>query len=163
MLAACWLANPARPLPHPLVLPLAGAAAIWLIGVPFGLARLHWRFTSLRDLAFIGGASVLTALLLTLLLVGSGLKLPSFSFPACLALCLVAALATPRLLYRLKRQPGATAVTESDTAAKAILVGNRRGIGIVFKRAGPDDVQPLPRGWADGAVLPPYRAPHPGP
>ena len=103
VLAAFWLADPVRPWPHPLALPLASAAAIWLIGIPFGLSRLHWRFTSLRDLALVGGASVLTALLLTLLLIGAGLKLPSASFPACLALCLIVARTTPRLLYRLAR------------------------------------------------------------
>ncbi len=124
VLAAGWLADPARPLPQPLALPLAGAAAIWLIGVPFGLSRLHWRFTSLRDLAWIGGASLLAALMLTLLLVGAGLGLPSASYPACLALCLIAALTTPRLLYRLRRHPGpGSASAQTGDGATAILVG----------------------------------------
>jgi O-antigen biosynthesis protein WbqV len=121
VLAAFWLADPVRPWPHPLALPLASAAAIWLIGIPFGLSRLHWRFTSLRDLALVGGASVLTALLLTLLLIGAGLKLPSASFPVCLALCLIVALTTPRLLYRLKRLGGAAPHT--GHTSRAILVG----------------------------------------
>ena len=121
VLAAGWLADPGSPWPHPAVLPLAGAGAIWLIGVPFGLSRLHWRFTSLRDLALIGGAAVLTALLLTLLLVGADLPLPSASFPPLLALCLIVALTTPRLLYRLGRQPGRATSVENVTTA--ILVG----------------------------------------
>ena len=121
VLAAFWLADPVRPWPHPLALPLAGAAAIWLIGIPFGLSRLHWRFTSLRDLALVGGASIVTALLLTLLLIGAGLKLPSASFPACLALCLIVALTTPRLLYRLKRLGGPAPHT--GHTSRAILVG----------------------------------------
>jgi O-antigen biosynthesis protein WbqV len=124
VLAACWLANPMRPWPDPLALPLAGAAAIWLIGVPFGLSRLHWRFTSLRDLALIGGACILTALLLSLLLIGAGIRLPSASFPACLALCLIVALTTPRLLYRLQRQPGpGSAGSNHANATHSILVG----------------------------------------
>jgi FlaA1/EpsC-like NDP-sugar epimerase len=123
VLAAFWLANPARPWPHPPSLPLAGAAAIWLIGVPFGLSRQHWRFTSLRDLALVGGACLVTALLLTLLLVGAGFALPSASFPAGLALCLIAALTTPRLLYRLRRLPAPGPGSASSPGTAAILVG----------------------------------------
>jgi FlaA1/EpsC-like NDP-sugar epimerase len=120
VLAAFWLAKPASPFPRPMALPLAAAGAIWLLGIPFGLSRLHWRFTALRDLAFIGGASLLTAILLTLLLVGAGLPLPSASFPPILALCLIVALTTPRLLYRLGREPGAAGHRSNTTT---ILVG----------------------------------------
>lgn len=100
-----WLTDPASPWPRPAALPIAGAAAIWLIGVPFGLSRLHWRFISLRDLAMIGGAAAIVALMLTLLLIGAGLSMPSMSFPAVLALSLIVLLTAPRLLYRLARQP----------------------------------------------------------
>jgi O-antigen biosynthesis protein WbqV len=120
VLAAYWLADPASPRPHPLALPLAAAAIIWLAGIPFGLSRLHWRFTALRDLARIGGASILTAIVLTLLLVGAGVRMPSASLPIILALCLAVALTTPRLLYRLVREPGGNEMTNTP---KAILVG----------------------------------------
>ena len=120
VLAAYWLADPASPRPHPLALPLAAAAIIWLAGIPFGLSRLHWRFTALRDLARIGGASILTAIVLTLLLVGAGVRMPSASLPVILALCLAVALTTPRLLYRLVREPGGNDMTNTP---KAILVG----------------------------------------
>jgi O-antigen biosynthesis protein WbqV len=120
VLAAYWLADPASPRPHPLALPLAAAAIIWLAGIPFGLSRLHWRFTALRDLARIGGASILTAIVLTLLLVGAGVRMPSASLPVILALCLAVALTTPRLLYRLGREPGGNEMTNTP---KAILVG----------------------------------------
>jgi O-antigen biosynthesis protein WbqV len=119
VLAAYWLADPAHPRPHPAAMTLAAAGAIWLMGIPFGLSRLHWRFTALRDLALIGGASVVAAILLTLLLVGAGLKLPSASFPPILALCLIVALTTPRLLYRLRREPG----TAGAAQLTAILAG----------------------------------------
>ena len=125
VLAAGWLADPARPVPHPLFLPLAGAGALWLVGVPFGLSRMHWRYTALRDLALLGGASLLVALLLSLLLIGAGLPLPSASFPACLALCLAVALTTPRLLYRLRRQPALPA-----EGSPAILVGTGEGCAL---------------------------------
>ena len=121
VLAACWLADPHAPWPAPPALPLAGAAAIWLIGIPFGLARLHWRFISLRDLALIGAAGAVAGLMLTLLLIGAGLPLPSDSFPAVLALCLIVFLTAPKLLYRLARQPGTRGETVERTA---LLVGN---------------------------------------
>jgi O-antigen biosynthesis protein WbqV len=116
-----WLVDPARPWPDPLALPLGGAVAIWLIGVPFGLSRLHWRFVSLRDLAMIGAAGVVVALMLVLLLVGAGLPVPSVAFPVVLALVLVVVLTGPKLLYRLARQR----TGERDVAAQtAVLVGS---------------------------------------
>jgi O-antigen biosynthesis protein WbqV len=115
------LANPAKPWPDPILLPAAGAAAIWLTGIPFGLSRLHWRFSAPRDLALIGGAALLTALMLTLLLVGAGLDLPSPSFPIVLALTLIVTLTAPRLLYRLARQPAAR--QDNAAAQTAMLVG----------------------------------------
>jgi O-antigen biosynthesis protein WbqV len=115
-----WLATPAVPWPHPHVLPLAGAAAIWLIGVPFGLARLHWRFVSLRDLAVIGAAAVVTALMLVLLMAGAGLPMPSPAFPVILALLLSVLLTGPKLLYRVARS---RAQVGEPAAQTAVLVG----------------------------------------
>ncbi|WP_291421692.1 nucleoside-diphosphate sugar epimerase/dehydratase [Acidocella sp.] len=116
-----WLADPAAPIPQPPVLPLGGAVAIWLIGVPLGLPRLHWRFISFRDLAMIGAAGAVTAVMLVLLLIGSGIPLPSPAFPVILALCLVVFLISPKFLYRLAR------IRSSDrriAAQRAILVGD---------------------------------------
>jgi O-antigen biosynthesis protein WbqV len=118
---ACWLAGNGK-LPAGLrVLPVAGAVAIWLIGVPFGLSRLHWRFTALRDLALVGGAGVVAAILLVLLLVGAGVALPSAGFPVVLGLCMVVALTAPRVVYRLARTAGRQA--EAAGVTTAILVG----------------------------------------
>jgi FlaA1/EpsC-like NDP-sugar epimerase len=116
-----WLANPAQPLPRPMGLPLAGAAAIWLIGVPFGLSRLHWRFISLRDLAMIAAAAAVTGVMLSLLLVGAGLSLASPAFPVILVLVLVLYLTAPKLAYRLWRQAGAE---REETGETAILIGD---------------------------------------
>jgi FlaA1/EpsC-like NDP-sugar epimerase len=109
VIAACWLADPSHPMPRPAALPMAGIAAIWLIGVPFGMSRQHWRFTSLGDIVAVGSVAVLTALLISLLLIGVGAPLPSASFPVLLAITIALGLAAPRLLYRLARRPAAAA------------------------------------------------------
>ncbi|HVE23014.1 MAG TPA: nucleoside-diphosphate sugar epimerase/dehydratase [Acidocella sp.] len=116
-----WLANPAHPFPSPALLPLAGAVAIWLIGVPFGLSRLHWRFVSFRDLAMIGAAAAVTGLMLVLLLIGAGLPMPSAAFPVILILTLVMALSGPKLLYRLARLAPAE---KQEATQSAALVGS---------------------------------------
>lgn len=118
--ASFWLANPARPIPDPPALPLAGALAVWLFGSPFGLLRLHWRYVSLRDLLLIGAGALAIALMLSLLLVGAGIPLPSPAFPVILALVLAAALIAPKVLYRLMRQ----AQTTKETVQTALLVGD---------------------------------------
>jgi len=117
---AFWLARPARPLPDPAALPVAGAVAIWLIGVPFGLSRHHWRFTALVDLGLVGGAGLVAAVLLTLLMVGAGIALPGPSFPVLLSICMILALTAPRVVYRLARRPAQAA---NEAMMKAILVG----------------------------------------
>jgi O-antigen biosynthesis protein WbqV len=117
VIAAFWMVGVGWP--RPAGLPVAGAVAIWLIGVPFGLSRLHWRYISLRDLAVIGAAAVVAALMIFLLLVGAGLSLPSVAFPVVLALALVVFLTAPKLAYRLARQR--SQVSEADKTA--LLVG----------------------------------------
>ncbi|MDE2319685.1 MAG: polysaccharide biosynthesis protein [Rhodospirillales bacterium] len=115
-----WLANPAAPIPQPQALPLAGAGAIWLIGIPFGLSRLHWRFVSLHDLVLLGFAAIVTSIMLTLLMVGAGAPLPSPAFPVILALMMAATLSVPKLLYRLLRQRRG----KQGAAQTALLVGD---------------------------------------
>ncbi len=115
-----WLANPGAPIPQPHLLPLAGAGAIWLIGIPFGLSRLHWRFVSLRDLVLMGATAVVTSIMLTLLMVGAGGLLPSPAFPFILTLMLAASLTVPKLLYRLLRQKRG----QQGAAQTAMLVGD---------------------------------------
>ena len=118
--ASFWLANPAAPVPHPHMLPVAGAGAVWLLGIPFGLSRLHWRFVSMRDLMGLGLAALVTALMLCLLVVGAGISLPSASFPVILTLTLGAALTLPKLIYRLVRQKRGA----RGAAQTALLVGD---------------------------------------
>ena len=115
-----WLANPQAPWAWPHFFPLAGAAAIWLIGIPFGLARLHWRFVSFRDLAMLTAAAIVTATMLVLLMVGTGQALPSPAFPVILVLVLALFLTAPKFCYRLLREPTAG----REAAQSAILVGS---------------------------------------
>ncbi|EGO96299.1 nucleoside-diphosphate sugar epimerase/dehydratase, partial [Acidiphilium sp. PM] len=124
VIGACWLADPAHPMPSPAVLPLAGSAAIWLVGVPFGLARQHWRFTALPDAIAVGASAVFAALLLVLLLVGVGARLPSASFPPLLMITLGLALLAPRVLYRMARSRREVL---SDDAETALLLGDGEG------------------------------------
>ncbi|MDR3520276.1 MAG: nucleoside-diphosphate sugar epimerase/dehydratase [Acidocella sp.] len=119
---AGWLCAPASSWPGGLALAVGGAVAIWLIGVPFGLARLHWRYTSMRDLALAGGAGVSTAVLLILLIIGSGLSLPSPSYPLGLMFSMLVCLVGPRIAYRLWRNAGSSNATKAMTSA--LLVGN---------------------------------------
>jgi O-antigen biosynthesis protein WbqV len=122
-----WLAAPAGPWVGMHVLPLGGAVAVWLIGVPFGLARLHWRFVSFRDLGLVAAAAMVTAVMLVLLMVGAGLAMPSAGFPVILALVLVVLLVGPKLAYRLARQANDMAATAEQTA---VLVGTGEGAEI---------------------------------
>ncbi|MDD2877226.1 MAG: nucleoside-diphosphate sugar epimerase/dehydratase [Acidiphilium sp.] len=124
VIAAAWLAAPAHPMPNPALLPLAGTGAIWLIGVPFGLARQHWRFTSLPDLIAIGAIAMLAAVLIILLLVGVGAELPSASFPVLLVLTFTLGLTAPRLLYRIARAP--REMPDNDAEA-ALVLGDGEG------------------------------------
>lgn len=115
-----WLANPTQPVPNPLALPLAGAVAVWLFGAPFGLWRLHWRYVSLRDLLLTGCGAIAIAIMLSLLMVGTGINLPSPAFPIILMLTLASALTAPKVLYRLLRQPH----NRHRTVQTALLVGD---------------------------------------
>ncbi|MDE8347937.1 MAG: nucleoside-diphosphate sugar epimerase/dehydratase [Acidocella sp.] len=119
---AGWLCAPGSSWPGRLMLAVVGALAVWLIGVPFGLARLHWRYTSMRDLALVGGAGVSTAILLILLIIGSGLSLPSPSYPLGLMFSMLVCLVAPRIAYRLWRNTGSSSATKAMTSA--LLVGN---------------------------------------
>ena len=121
VLAAGWLCVPSEPWPNPPALAIGGAASIWLIGVPFGLSRLHWRFTSMRDLALVGGAGIAAAILLTLLMIGAGFDLPSPSYPLVLVFSMLVLLIGPRIAYRLLRHPGTPSA--ASALSSAILVG----------------------------------------
>ncbi len=120
VMASFWLASPQTPWVWPHLLPLTGALAIWLIGLPFGLWRLRWRFVSYRDIATLAAAGVVTALMLALLMTGAGLPLPSPAFPIILALVLVVCLTAPKFCYRLLREPSAG---RNAATQQAILVG----------------------------------------
>ena len=154
VLAAFWLAAPAHPMPTPALLPLAGTAAIWLIGVPFGLARQHWRFTGLSDALAITATATLTTILITLLLVGVGAPLPSASFPVLLLLMLTLGLLAPRLTYRIMRSRRDGGAEHSADLIPALVIGDGAS-GDLFLAALARD--PRRRYRAMGLVLPSAR------
>ncbi|MBO0710531.1 MAG: polysaccharide biosynthesis protein, partial [Acetobacteraceae bacterium] len=80
--------------------PLAGAACLLAAGVPFRLSRQYWRFAGLGDLLGVAGSSVLGAILFALVGALGGLAAPNPALPAIHALCLVALLGAPRVVYR---------------------------------------------------------------
>ncbi|HEX7389244.1 MAG TPA: nucleoside-diphosphate sugar epimerase/dehydratase [Acidiphilium sp.] len=135
VIAACWLADPSHPAPAPSMLPLAGIGAIWLIGIPFGLARQHWRFTSLPDLIAIGAIAALAALLIVLLMVGVGATLPSVSFPILLVITFGLGLTAPRLLYRIAKTPREAPAGDAETA---LVLGDGEGSELFLAALGRD-------------------------
>jgi O-antigen biosynthesis protein WbqV len=100
--AAWWLAQPSGHCPPSLA--VGAALVVWLIALPSGFARLQWRFVSFRDLVALALAGLGVALLLTLLMLGAGFRLPSPGFPVILALVESTLLTLPKLLYRLWRE-----------------------------------------------------------
>uniref|UniRef100_UPI0026227AB8 polysaccharide biosynthesis protein n=1 Tax=Acidocella sp. TaxID=50710 RepID=UPI0026227AB8 len=119
--AAWWLARPDGHCPLPLA--LGGALVFWLIGLPLGFARLHWRFVSFRDLVALALSGLAVALLLSLFMLGAGLRLPSPGFPVILALVQSTLLTLPKLLYRQWRERRLVRPA-SARYRRAILVGS---------------------------------------
>jgi O-antigen biosynthesis protein WbqV len=154
VLAAFWLANPTHPAPVPTLLPLAGTAAIWLIGIPFGLGRQHWRFTGLADALAIILIAGLATLLITLLLVGVGAQLPSLSFPILLLMMFALGLIAPRLAYRLLRARRDGGGEPNADLLPALVIGDGEA-GELFLAALARD--PRRRYRALGLVLPSAR------
>lgn len=122
---ARMIANPSGDWLHPLWLPLGGAAALLLGGVPFGLSRQYWRFAGINDLLAVAGASVAGAGLFAGLSELIGAASPNAAFPAVHALTLLVLLGAPRVAYRLFRQRRNEGVPVADApdATSALLVG----------------------------------------
>ena len=108
------------PLP---VIPL-GAAAVVLAGVPFRLARQHWRFAGFGDLIAVAAACVLGAAGLAALAAALKVPLsPNPAFPVVFALLATLLLIAPRIAYRAARtRPRAPGEAAAD-ATLALLAG----------------------------------------
>ncbi len=121
--ASRWIVAPAA---DPLVpaWPLAaGAAAVLLAGLPFGLSRQYWRFAGFSDLRAVAGSAVLGAALTALGLRLADAAPPGPAFPAALALVLLVFLSAPRVAYhQLQAARRGRAVEPAAPAAQTVLV-----------------------------------------
>ena len=100
---ARYLADPQGGLLHPLWFVAGGAVTLLVAGLPFGLQRQYWRYSSVADLLGIAAGSVASAALFSLGLALTGFPIPTVTFPAIQALTLFVMLGAPRILYRVSR------------------------------------------------------------
>ncbi len=140
---ARWIADPAGAVLLPGWLPAAGAAAVLVAGLPFGLSRQYWRFVGMGDLLAVAGASAVGAGILSACMAGSGVAAPNPAFPAILALILLALLGSPRVLYeRLQAHP-AMRRESAEAPTSALLVGNGEDVDLFLRALAQDRRQQL--------------------
>ncbi|MGI4744560.1 MAG: polysaccharide biosynthesis protein [Janthinobacterium lividum] len=118
---ARWLADPQGGLIHPLWFLAGGAITLLIGGIPFRLPQQYWRFSGVADLLGIAGGSVMSALLFAGLLLSTGFRLPSITFPIIHALTLLMLLGGLRIVYRLSQGRFSSAGT--TTTQNVLLVG----------------------------------------
>ncbi len=142
---ARWLADPQGGLIHPLWFLAGGAITLLVGGVPFRMPQQYWRFSGVADLLGIAGASVASAVLFAALLLGTGYRLPSLTFPIIHALTLLVLLGSLRIVYRLSqgRPLGGSAVPTqrvllvgADEAADLFIRAVRRERGTPLRVVG---------------------------
>src|ERR1700733_6567289 len=78
---ARYLADPGGGLLHPLWFVAGGGITLLLGGLPFRLSQQYWRFAGLSDLLDVTAGSVASAALFAALLLATGFKLPTVTFP----------------------------------------------------------------------------------
>jgi O-antigen biosynthesis protein WbqV len=118
---ARWLADPQGGLIHPLWFLAGGAITLLIGGIPFRLPQQYWRFSGVADLLGIAGGSVMSALLFAGLLLSTGFRLPSITFPIIHALTLLVLLGGLRIVYRLSQ--GRFSNSGTTTTQNVLLVG----------------------------------------
>ena len=118
---ARWLADPHGGLIHPLWFLAGGAITLVIGGVPFRVPQQYWRFSGVADLLAIAGGSVASALLFAGLLIATGFRLPSITFPIIHALTLLVLLGGLRIVYRLSQ--GRFAAAGTAPTQNVLLVG----------------------------------------
>ncbi len=118
---ARWLADPQGGLIHPLWFLAGGAITLLVGGVPFRMPQQYWRFSGVADLLGIAGASVASAVLFAALLLGTGFRLPSITFPIIHALTLLVMLGSLRIVYRLSQ--GRPLGGSAGQTQRVLLVG----------------------------------------
>jgi FlaA1/EpsC-like NDP-sugar epimerase len=97
---ARYIADPSGGLLHPLWFVAGGGITLLLGGLPFRLSQQYWRFSGISDLIGVAGGSVASAALFSGLLIVTGFRLPTVTFPIIHAFVLATLLGAPRLIYR---------------------------------------------------------------
>jgi O-antigen biosynthesis protein WbqV len=117
---ARYVADPSGGLLHPLWFVAGGGITLLLGGLPFRLSQQYWRFSGLSDLIGVAGGSAASAALFAALLLITGFRLPTPTFPVVHALILAVLLGTPRLAYRLYH--GRSRVSANDPGLQRVLL-----------------------------------------
>lgn len=130
---ARWIAAPRLDPYAPLWGILVGAAALLVAGAPLRLSLQYWRFAGPSDLLAVAGASALGAALFAAVLALTHTPLPSPAFPVVHALCLLALLGTPRVLYRQHQFRRARPDPGVRDAAAALLVGAVEDLDLLLR------------------------------
>jgi FlaA1/EpsC-like NDP-sugar epimerase len=130
---ARWIADPSGGLIHPLWFLASGGITLLLGGLPFRLSQQYWRFSGLSDLIGVVGGSLACAALFSGLLLATGFRLPTITFPIVHALTLMVLLGTPRLGYRLYR--GRPRRASDDPALQHVLLVGAEDAADAFIRA----------------------------
>ena len=134
-----WLSAPDAGALYPLWLLPVGAAALLLVGVPFGLSRQHWRFVSAGDLLGAGAAAILTAAILAVVGWIAGVPFGSPAWPLIQALSLTVLLCGPRLAYAPLRARPRPAPEDSSV----LLVGSPEDADLFLRAAAADRRRPF--------------------
>src|SRR5215472_1354258 len=91
------IASPSGDWLHPAWLPISGAAALLLAGIPFRLPWQFWRFAGMNDLMAVTGSSAVAATLFAVFLALTGTASGNPALPVVYALTLLVLLGAPRV------------------------------------------------------------------
>jgi FlaA1/EpsC-like NDP-sugar epimerase len=117
---ARFIADPRSGLLHPLWFVAGGFITLLLGGLPFRLSQQYWRFAGISDLMGVAGGAIAGATLFSALLVATGFRLPTVTFPLVHAFTLATLLAAPRIAYRLYH--GRSRVAGDDPGLQHVLL-----------------------------------------
>lgn len=133
---ARWVADPGGGWLHPFWFLAGGAITLLLAGLPFRLPQQYWRFSGISDLVAVAGGSVVSAILFSALVRGSGYPLPSPTFPVIHTLVLFVFLGLPRVIYRLYQARPQD--LPANQAQNILLVGADEGADLFLRAIGQD-------------------------
>jgi O-antigen biosynthesis protein WbqV len=135
------IASPSGDWLHPAWLPISGAAALLLAGLPFRLPWQFWRFAGMNDLMAVTWSSAVAATLFAVLLALTATASGNPALPVIYALTLLVLLGAPRVAYRAwrHRRGGADA---PDTPS-ALVVGATEDIDLFLRALAADRRQSL--------------------